>query len=221
MGNNELLCGSDPRRGMTIMESFQLVETFFTFQGEGHFAGSRALFVRMPFCNLACEWCDTDFNKFQKIDKNVFETFIQAEKCRLAVVTGGEPTFHKHTVHVVEMLKKHGYFVCVESNGTGPLEAYKQFDWITVSPKRQTVDKGMDAYHLTPGIEPWVDEYKYVVDDEFDFEILKRHDNSLARLSLSPEWNKKEDNLKRIFEYIERNPQWKISLQSHKILGVR
>lgn len=209
--------------------SFHINDLFFTFQGEGMFAGTRSLFVRLPFCNLKCSWCDTAFNSFSVWTEEKFKDFAQSEKTRHAVITGGEPMMNKHADSIVRVLHQLGYYVAVESNGTFPVNA--DYDFITVSPKRFTAGTNhrtgfeLPPYFVDPTTFQNVNEFKYVVDSHFDFSVLKRHEpfDSLHDkfLSLSPEFGNFQENLRKIFDYIKENPKWKISLQTHKWMDVK
>lgn len=195
--------------------TLNLVDGFWTFQGEGKYAGSRALFIRMPHCNLKCPWCDTKFDEFERWTHERLSTLAGREKARFAVITGGEPMMNKQTPEVVEILKGHGFLVACETNGTFPI--VKDIDFVTCSPKRfQKVPYFIhdDAWQKTS-------EFKYVVDDDFDFNVLNRHDvTDGRRYSLSPEYTYMHKNLDKIFAYIKENPGWKISLQTHKVMRV-
>lgn len=186
---------------------------FWTFQGEGQQWGRRALFVRMPFCNLACSWCDTTFNSFVKWTEEDFKAFATQESARFAVVTGGEPMMHKHTQRVVDILKELGFYVACETNGTfAPVNG---MDYITCSPKRDA------DYDIHKDMFDKVSEYKYVVDTGFDWKVLDKHDvNDGKFYSLSPEFGRFKESLQEIFEYIKANPKWRISLQTHKWMEV-
>ncbi len=185
-------------------------DLFWTLQGEGLHAGRRALFVRMPYCNLACSWCDTTFNTYRKVSVDELKAFAMSEPARFAVVTGGEPMMHRHTPVVVEVLKDLGFYVAAETNGT--FAAPCDFDFVTCSPKRDS------EYFIHPDLS--ISEIKYVVDDEFDFSILDRHANDAARKSLSPEFGAFESNIVRIMAYLQKNPEWRLSLQTHKWIGI-
>lgn len=195
-------------------------DLFFTVQGEGKHAGRRALFVRMPYCNLSCSWCDTSFNSYQKVSEADFIQYATKERCKFAVVTGGEPLLHKHTKRVVTILKGLGYEVSCESNGTVETETYSMFDWVTISPKRQAQEKNLPAYFISNAALKYAHEFKYVVDKEFDFDILLRHYDTNSRLSLSPEYSEFKQNLDKIILYQKENPGWLISLQTHKWMQV-
>ena len=206
-----------------MIKELHINDLFWTVQGEGRYAGRRALFVRMPFCNLACEWCDTTFNTFKKVTEREFLDFASAESARFAVVTGGEPTLHKHTSRIVDLLHSLGFYVAAESNGTNAPNA--DFDFLTVSPKRQSLDKFKEPYFVDQTAFETASEFKYVVDRFFDFSILERHKNpnnnfTYPRLSLSPEFGEFKENMNKILSYIKDNPEWLISLQTHKWMGV-
>lgn len=201
------------------MKDLQINDLFWTIQGEGKNSGRRAMFVRLPFCNLACSWCDTSFNSYRAWTEEAFVQFANQEKARLAVITGGEPTMNKHMPSVVELLKENGFEIACESNGT--FEPPCVVDHLTISPKRFAKDKKFPPYYIHPLAEPLAAEFKYVVDSEFDFSILDRHNLSDGRrYYLSPEWNDFDANLKRIIEFQQQNPGWSISLQTHKFMKV-
>ncbi len=195
--------------------NLNLVDVFHTFQGEGFHAGRRALFIRMPFCNLKCSWCDTEFNKFKTWTSQTFLDFASSEPCRFAVVTGGEPMMNKQTPSVINLLKDLNYEIACETNGTFPI--VDGIDFVTCSPKRDS----SPSYFVHPEALANIAEFKYVVDKDFDFSILSRHDLSDGRrYSLSPEFNSMKENLVLIQNFIKENPNWKISLQTHKWMGV-
>lgn len=194
----------------------RLVEWFWTFQGEGANWGRRALFVRLPFCNLKCSWCDTEFNKFQTISEADFIQFAESEPARFAVITGGEPAMNKQTPRIIELLKGIGFELAIESNGTFAIP--QGFDFVTVSPKRDA------DYRIHPAALNSAHEFKFVVDDGFDFEQLRIFQDQVRpdqRLTLSPEFNAFKLNVSRIESFIKENPRWRLSLQTHKWIGVR
>lgn len=187
-------------------------DVFWTIQGEGFYTGHRALFVRMPHCNLACSWCDTDFSTHKKWSVAEFQNKALEEECRLAVLTGGEPLMHKHSPRVIGILKNLNFYVSVETNGTMPY--LDGIDWVTCSPKRDA------GYEVHSKLVDHVNEFKFVVDDKFDFSILDRFNEIDVRLSLSPEFNNMNKQVERILGYIRDNPRWRLNLQTHKWIGV-
>lgn len=193
----------------------RLVDAFDTFQGEGLYAGTRALFVRMPYCDLKCSWCDTEFNKFTVWSEEDFLKKASSEARRFAVITGGEPMMNKQTPRVVELLKGLGFFIACETNGHFPI--VQGIDFATCSPKRD----GKVPYFVHPDAFGVISEFKYVVDEGFDFTILDRHDvGDGRRYSLSPEFGRFTQSMKEIMAYIVDHPGWRYSLQTHKILSI-
>lgn len=205
------------------MQKFQLNEIFWTFQGEGFNAGRRALFVRMPHCNLNCSWCDTEYDTKTEVEDKEMAVLALSEKARFAVLTGGEPMQNKESPEVLKHLHKMGFTVATETNGTFP--AIEGIDWVTCSPKAEA------KYKVNRLLWPKVDEFKYVVDKDFDFAILDRHnlnDKNYkigqklgVQLYLSPEFNDMKNNLSKIYSYIKDHPHWKISLQTHKWMDIK
>lgn len=200
-----------------MTELIRLVEMFWTFQGEGANWGRRALFVRMPFCNLKCTWCDTEFNKFEKFTEQQIIDFASQEPCRFAVITGGEPMMNKDTPRVIKILKDLGFEIACETNGTFPI--YDGIDFVTVSPKRDA------GYSVHPSVIEKINELKIVVDHGFDFKVCTDFEfiglSSTCRKTLSPEYGFFKLNVDQITRFIQENPKWRISLQTHKWLGVR
>jgi 7-carboxy-7-deazaguanine synthase len=199
--------------------SFKLVEWYHTIQTEGFNAGRRALFLRLPFCNLTCPWCDTEFNHFTKFEEKDLVKAIMSEDCRFAVLTGGEPTMNKQLPRLIEFLKKFDFTIAVETNGTFPIP--EGIDWVTVSPKRYTKDKKMEPFFVHEDAKKKASEFKYVIDEEFDMDLLDRHITSGPKhYYLSPEYNNMEKSLKRIFEHMKRDSGWRLSLQTHKWMEI-
>ena len=203
-----------------MKEYFKLVEWYHTVQTEGRNAGRRALFLRLPFCNLNCSWCDTEFNTFLKITKTELIDLINVEKCRFAVITGGEPTMNKQLPELIKFLKSFGFEIAVETNGNFPVPA--NIDWVTVSPKEDSKNfNDLGAYYIDDDAFAKASEFKYVVDDNFDLSILDKHQTGDGRFYyLSPEYNRMKESLEKIFDVMKKNSNWRLSLQTHKWMGI-
>ncbi len=201
------------------MSSLQINDLFWTLQGEGHFSGRRALFVRLPFCNYDCPWCDTEYNSYNEWTVDDFTAFATQEPSRFAVITGGEPIAHKHLSRILDLLKAQGFFIACETNGSVPVP--ETIDFVTTSPKAYTKNK-KEPYFVAPENFQRTSEWKYVVDSSFDFSILERHQNAPENtfLSLSPEYGDMQNNVNEIMEYIKKNPRWRLSLQTHKWINI-
>ena len=196
----------------------QINDIFPTLQGEGANSGRAALFIRLPFCNLKCTWCDTEFNSFKAYTEEELLEKIRAYPVGFAVITGGEPSMNKHVHLVIEMLKNENFEIAMESNGT--FAPPNGVDWLTVSPKQQNKING--EYFIHPEAFKKANEFKYVVDESFKWSILDRHDLRDGRkYYLSPEFNDLGNNTAKIISFVEKNPAWRLSLQTHKWLGIK
>ena len=208
---------------------YNVKEIFYTLQGEGFHAGRPAVFCRFTSCNLwtgreedrsraICTFCDTDFvgtngpggGRF--LDAAALAEAIDnawpdaGSEHRMVVCTGGEPLLQLDT-EVVDALHARGFYVAVETNGTQPAPA--GIDWTCVSPKIGAPLK------LTTG-----DELKLVYPQAGgDPEQFKHLDFSSFRISPMDGPNIRENTAAAV-EYCLKRPQWRLSLQTHKYLGI-
>lgn len=211
--------------------TYRLKEIFYTLQGEGAHAGRPAVFARFTSCNLwtgqekdrhraVCQFCDTDFlgtdgpggGRFATADAladaidSTWAGLPSPSVERYVVCTGGEPLLQLDAA-VIAALHARGFVVAVETNGTQP--APPGLDWICVSPKADA------PLVLTSG-----DELKLVYPQETAnperFEHL-----SFGRFLLQPMDGPDQDkNTRLAVEYCLAHPQWRLSLQTHKYLGI-
>ena len=209
-------------------ESYAVKECFLTLQGEGVQSGSRAVFLRFAGCNLwsgreqdrasaQCTFCDTDFvgtdgeggGKFrspQTLAAHVEKLWGASSEDRLVVITGGEPMLQLNEA-LVDALHERGFRVAVETNGTLP--AVADLDWICVSPKAGTTivqrqgnelklvwpQKGIDPVEL----EGWT----------FDHFLVQPMDCAAREAAI-------EASIRLAME----RPKWRLSLQTHKLVGL-
>jgi 7-carboxy-7-deazaguanine synthase len=189
----------------------QLVEIFYSVQGEGTWAGTPAVFVRLAGCNLSCRFCDTDYaiKEFATIDDIVTRVREIGGDCPMVVLTGGEPLAQAQTPALIAALRNDGRRVHIESNGTIFTELPDDV-WLCVSPKER-VDRRMAAR---------ANEAKLIVDrrvPEEHLPLFTAHETIL----LQPEGNRAA-NVALALDYAKRHPQrFRISLQTHKMIGVR
>lgn len=195
---------------------FPIVETFHSIQGEGAWCGTNAFFIRLAGCDVGCPWCDTKISWSPKSHPHrSIEELVQAAAVAnptFVVITGGEPLMHDLT-NLTQALKTAGLRIHLETSGSHPFTG--EFDWVTLSPKpfRPPLD---DIYHRA-------DELKMVVGDAADFawaEAQSAKTCDRAVRYLQPEWTRGEAQA-LIFDYVLTHPQWRMSLQTHKLLGVR
>ncbi len=200
--------------------TLNISEIFYSLQGEGRHAGTPAVFIRGAGCNLACDFCDTDFSRREKWTPEGILDAISAYPCRFAVLTGGEPTLQSGFRILVELLHAHGYYVTLETNGSS-LDTLGA-DWVTVSPKLSQKGKWV----LKRG-----DELKLVYESQ---DLSFYEDSDFAHYSLQPKeirtapWGGGERDREatrreweKTAQAVLANPRWKLSLQLHKELGLR
>ena len=192
-------------------------DIFYSLQGEGHNTGRAAVFVRFAGCNLRCSFCDTEFDTYREMSDEEILAAISGYPARFVVLTGGEPTLQVDEAFI-ELLHQHGYEVAMESNGTRP--APQNLDWLTVSPK-------VRSEKLEVKSEKLADELKVVFDEttapESYLSLLTSHFSPL--LFLQPcdtgDAARNEAIVARCVEYIKEHPWWRLSLQTHKLVGFK
>jgi len=211
--------------------SYAVKEIFLTVQGEGVRAGTVAVFLRFAGCNLwsglerdrvaaICKFCDTDFIGTDGVNGGKYDATALAKKVaklwvgrgeKWVVCTGGEPVLQLDDT-LITALHSQGFKIAVETNGT--MAVPETIDWICVSPK---ANEGL--------VQNFGDELKLVfpqpenhpsdfVDMKFTYFCLQPRDDSY----LGDE--KKADHSQAAFQYCLENPQWRLSVQTHKSIGV-
>ncbi len=213
--------------------TYSVKEMYYTLQGEGAQTGRPAVFLRFAGCNLwtgreadredaICRFCDTDFvgtdgpggGKFASagaLADAVRACWPQTQHsaCRPYVVcTGGEPLLQLDAA-AIRALHGHGFEVGVETNGTIP--APHDLDWICVSPKADALLRQLAGNELKlvfPQAEPKAQPERLASLDFEHFYLQPKDDEDLA------------DNTRAALEYCLRHPQWKLSVQTHKLLGI-
>ena len=209
--------------------TYSVKEMFLTLQGEGVNAGARAVFVRFAGCNLwtgreqdrasaICQFCDTEFvgtdglggGKFADADAladAVLGFWGEGVEKRFVVLTGGEPMLQVDDA-VVEALHARGFRIAIESNGT--IAAHPDIDWVCISPKAgsEVVQRAGDELKLVwpqPGtdveaIEGW----------DFANFLIQPMDSVAA-----------QENIEAAIAFAMARPKWRLTLQTHKMLGLR
>ncbi|NMF60881.1 7-carboxy-7-deazaguanine synthase QueE [Pseudanabaena yagii] len=193
-----------------------IVETFHSVQGEGTWMGVNAFFIRLAGCDVGCPWCDTkiSWNTKRHPQIAIMDLVTEAVKTHPAIViiTGGEPLMHDLT-ELTRQLKEQGLRVHLETSGSHPFSG--DFDWVTFSPKQ------FKAPH--DSIYQQVSELKVVVKDSSD---LAWAEQNAARVSanvvkyLQAEWETKSSK-DLVMQYVLDHADWRVSVQTHKLLGVR
>jgi len=207
--------------------TYTVKEIFYTLQGEGAQTGRAAVFCRFSGCNLwsgreedraraVCQFCDTDFfgvgpdgGKFASAQAlaDAVDRSWRGQERKYVVCTGGEPLLQLDEA-AITALHDRGFEVAVETNGTQP--APRSLDWICVSPKAgaplvQT--SGSELKLVFPQDKAMPDAFEGLAFDHFFLQPMDGPETAL--------------NTERAIEYCLQNPRWRLSLQTHKLLGLR
>lgn len=198
---------------------YRIVEIFETLQGEGFNTGMPSIFIRFGKCNLACPWCDTNYNQYTTKTLAEIMAVVRGFSAKNIIITGGEPTIQPNLERLLDVLKAEGYFIAVETNGLKPVP--KQIDYIATSPKR-IYQKNYLKHHI-----PFAHEVRIVVDGDM-LEFCEQIENTIPakRYYLSP---CETDGVMNMLETITQlgklnqrshKPRWQLSIQTHKMAGI-
>lgn len=210
--------------------TYSVKEMFYTLQGEGANAGRPAVFCRFAGCNLwtgreedrpnaICQFCDTDFvgtngdggGKFESAAAlaHAIASFWPAgfESHKFVVLTGGEPLLQVDAA-LVQALHQQGFTIAVETNGTVLPPA--GIDWLCVSPKAGSellVKQGQELKLVFPQTHARPEQFASL---DFEHFYLQPMDGPAARA-----------NTQAAIDYAQTHPQWRLSVQTHKMIGIR
>lgn len=208
--------------------TYSAKEIFKTLQGEGAHAGRAAVFCRFAGCNLwsgresdrasaACTFCDTDFigtdgtggGKFATaalLADTIAATWGPGTQDRYVVFTGGEPLLQLDAA-LIDAVHEHGFTIAIETNGT--LVPPPDIDWICVSPKGTApvvIERGNELKLVYPQTNALPETYAHL---DFKHFFLQPMDGP-ARVA----------NTELAVQYCLQHPQWRLSLQTHKYIGI-
>lgn len=174
-------------------------EIFYSLQGEGFHTGTPAVFVRFSGCNLKCSFCDTHHEEGTLMSDEEILQAVSAYPSDVVILTGGEPSLWIDQAFI-DLLHRAGKYICIETNGTHPLP--EGIDWVTCSPKG------------APLRLAHIDEVKvvYTGQDLTEYALLDASFHFLQPCSCR--------NTIEVVEYILHHPQWRLSLQTHKLINI-
>lgn len=191
-------------------------EIFHSLQGEGYNTGTAAVFVRFSGCNLQCNFCDTQHNEGTVMtEREIVNEIMQYPLAPLVVLTGGEPSLFIDHDFVAMLKHLTGKRIAIETNGTNMLP--DNLDWVTLSPKGAY--PGGEAFPLVIDI---CDELKVVYTgqplDQY-FDIQARH--YFLQPCYCDDDSTRQHNIELTIQAVMRDPRWRLSLQTHRLLGIR
>lgn len=187
-------------------------EIFYSLQGEGCWTGTAATFVRLAGCNLRCPFCDTDHHAAREMSEEEIVAATTVNPSPRVVITGGEPALQL-TASLVDKLHRAGKTVHIETNGSLPLPA--GIDWVTCSPKDAPVvltraDEVKAVYESRPDMHARLASMESIAARHYCLQPCDTGDPALNR-RLTAE----------AIDYCKAHPRWRLSLQTHKLLGIR
>ena len=194
---------------------YKINEIFYSLQGEGFHSGTPAVFVRFSGCNLRCSFCDTQHQTGEIISlQEIVDEVNKYPIAPIVVLTGGEPSLFIDEALVAELKQKTGKKIAIETNGTRPLPS--NLDWVTFSPKA-----AFDGGDLDPCVLTHCDELKVV----YLGQDLAQYDDIEAKYRfLQPcfveNLEQRKANMQACIEAVKNHPNWRLSLQIHRILGL-
>ncbi|MDR0823862.1 MAG: 7-carboxy-7-deazaguanine synthase QueE [Prevotella sp.] len=186
-------------------------EIFYSLQGEGGRGGEASIFIRLTKCNLACSFCDTDFTEGVEMSVDDILSRIKKYPCKWIIWTGGEPTIQLRDEHLA-VFRQQGYKQAIETNGTRKVPSL--IDYIACSPKQD--------YESVKGRIPKADEIRIPIkegDSIPDISVFPKADYYF----LSPVFDGNKINLQNVdycVDMIKKHPQWRLSLQIHKLIHI-
>ncbi|GHV58340.1 7-carboxy-7-deazaguanine synthase [Bacteroidia bacterium] len=188
-------------------------EIFYSLQGEGARQGEASIFIRLSGCNLKCYYCDTDFAEGKEMNFGQILTVLKQFPCKWIVWTGGEPTLQL-TNEILLFFKKQGYLQAIESNG------HRKFsdllDYTVVSPKGLNMGYAKD-------INPAVDEVRLPVKKDMKIppvELFPKAKHYFLSPIFTTGMRSTNTNIRYCVNYIRKHPEWRLSVQMHKMIGI-
>ena len=198
-----------------MSQVYPIVEIFHSVQGEGYHAGIPHVFVRFGNCNLRCEWCDTDFLTYDERTLDSIVDEVLSYDCDRVIFTGGEPAM-QDLATIGSILKEHGINLSIETNGTIPVDPV--IDWICVSPKdqlypnakiKQRTGDELKVVYCGQGMEMYDDlkqgfTHHFIQPCYIDSDTVEENGKSFQLVE----------------KLVKQSPGWRLSLQTHKWMGV-
>ena len=194
--------------------TYDLVEIFESLQGEGRNTGRPCVFIRFAGCNLKCPWCDTDVSRRFSLSLDELVAEAKGFRARSVVLTGGEPTTVDGMPEFVAALKREGFWIAVETNGTNDVPWLSFVDYVACSPKAEFPD----SLRLASA-----DEVRVVASSEDVVEFCRDARNRISATDyyVSPCERGGEMDFATAKSVLSRLDGWSLSVQLHKILGFR
>jgi organic radical activating enzyme len=195
-----------------LTSQLRVYHIFESIQGEGATYGYYATFVRLHGCSLGCAFCDTTEARQNDYHCMTIRDIISCINTQRVVITGGEPLEQPATVVLANALAEQGRIVQIETNGTQPIASELASNvWLTVSPKPAV------GYAIHPTAASRANEFKYVVvDQQFDPQVVQDDGRPIFLQPI----HGSHIALQRCIRLLREHPTWRLSIQTHKFIGL-
>jgi len=195
------------------MSTYRLHAIFSSLQGEGRNVGRPATFVRFATCNLKCPWCDTHKTERMTVSATEILRAVERNGSKSVIITGGEPTIQPGLSELVKTLKSAGCWVALETNGVLAPQTPELFDYISVSPKSEYFARYQEDKMIHAANEVRI----VAVTDE----IVTFCRNMRERIKATDYYISPLDLLVKVNKLTPELPPWSLSIQMHKVIGIR
>ena len=188
-------------------------EIFYSLQGEGYNTGTAAVFIRFSGCNLRCSFCDTKHQDGKLMSNEEIVDEVTKYPARLVILTGGEPTMYIDD-DLLDKIHAKGRKIAIETNGTRNVNA--KIDFITLSPKFEFTDNAR-LYQTE------CDELKVIFNSQNDMSLyasIKAKYKYIQPCATNDE-DINQENIANAVRFVRENPEWRLSLQTQKIINIR
>lgn len=226
-----------------MSQTYHVNECFYSLQGEGARAGTANVFLRFAFCNLQCVDlkklgrplqgtevdagfnCDTDFAKGEKMTLERVVSLVRDTdegRCKWVILTGGEPTLQADAP-LLKALRVAGYKIAIETNGTRMIDGHGLIDWVSCSPKRGSKVALLSASEVRVVVEPGQEPNAHGISAVHYFvspACLAPTADKMERWESGPR-DFVQEAISWATDWCLKHPRWRVSLQTHKILGLR
>ena len=201
---------------------YELVEIFESLQGEGRNTGRPCVFIRFAGCNLKCPWCDTDVRKKFSLSLSELLAELRQYRAKSVILTGGEPTLVKDMPELVAALKKNGYWIGVETNGTVDADWLGFVDYVACSPKAEFPDSYRSDQEIASPLRE-ADEVRVVASSEKVVDFCREVRGKIAATDyyVSPCDRDGKIDFATAKSVLSQLDGWSLSVQLHKLLGFR
>jgi organic radical activating enzyme len=216
---------------LPTLAKYPISQIFLSIQGEGYHTGTRAVFVRLAGCNFHCPWCDTDFTPKSIMTAKEIGQHVAALLAEvgpgdgdMVVITGGEPTIHNLTPLLDTLLDVSSFYICIETNGSRPDELERiedKVNWVTCSPKNHEYYNAAVKGHREKEhdkVQRSIDlanEVKMIFSEDINpyaFELSRHFEGGTAYIQPCSQ------NYAPAVAFVMANPQWRLSIQLHKVI---